>query len=253
MNPNINAIFFDLGGTLRAAAEDKAYTEAAKKRMAELAGTDLDYQEFYKLVNARYKDYRAWVLRFYCEAPEDILWTRWLCPELDHTRLRENASKLTFEWRQVKAKGRRTVVPGGVQTIKELYHRGYTLGIISDLVGCYEVDEWLNEDGLRPYFTTVQQSSITLIRKPNPAIYFYALRDANCAPENACYVGDNLERDILGAKATGFGLTIAVEYGDQIHPTEEQMPDGKIKAMTDLLDLFPARGTIDPAHLKPVF
>lgn len=253
MNPNINAIFFDLGGTLRVVDKDEAYTEAAKQRMAELAGTDMDYQDFYKLVNARYDDYRAWVLRFFCEAPEEILWTRWLCPELDRTRIRENAAKLTFEWRQVKAKGRRVVAPGGVETIKELYRRGYTLGIISDLVGCYEVDEWLNEDGLRPYFSTVQQSSITLIRKPNPAIYYYALRETNCAPENACYVGDNLERDILGAKASGFGLTVAVEYGKQIQPTEEQMPDGKINALPDLLDLFPARGTIDPTHLKPVF
>lgn len=87
-----------------------------------------------------------------------------------------NAAVLTWEYR--KSKGERVVTDGGVETVKELYARGYILGIVSDLVGVEEVDDWLDHDGLRPYFKTVQQSSITLVRKPHPALYYYALAEA---------------------------------------------------------------------------
>ena len=156
----------------------------------------------------------------------------------------KNAGELTFQYRQTK--GIRTVVDGGAETVKELCARGYTLGIISDLVGRREVDEWLDADGLRPYFKTVQQSSITYVRKPGPAIYYYAMEDVNAQPENCCYVGDNLNRDIVGAKACAFGMTVTVQY-DPSKPlklTEENMPDAKVYTFPQLLDIFPARGQV---------
>ena len=156
----------------------------------------------------------------------------------------KNASELTYQYRQTK--GRRTVVEGGAETVKELCARGYTMGIISDLVGKREVDEWLDADGLRPYFKTVQQSSITYIRKPGPAIYYYAMEEAGAQPENCCYVGDNLNRDIVGAKAVDFGMTVAVQYNKAkaLKLTEENMPDGKIYTFPQLLDIFPERGRV---------
>ena len=115
------------------------------------------------------------------------------------------------------------------------------MGIISDLLGVNEVDEWLDRDGLRPYFKTVQQSSICLIRKPHPAIYYYALDEAGVSAENSCYVGDNLNRDIVGAKAAGFGMTVGVQYPGKKLPTvtDENRPDEIITHFSQLLDLFP--------------
>ena len=138
------------------------------------------------------------------------------------------------------------MVPGGAETVKELCKRGYTLGIISDLVGKREVDEWLDADGLRPYFKTVQQSSITYVRKPGPAIYYYAMDEVGARAENCCYVGDNLNRDIVGAKACDFGMTVAVQYNKNkpLKLTEENMPDAKVHAFPQLLDIFPACGQV---------
>ena len=119
------------------------------------------------------------------------------------------AAELTQAYR--KTKGERVVTDGGIATVKELFRRGYTLGIVSDLVGVHEVDEWLDRDGLRPYFKTVQQSSVCLIRKPHPAIYYYALEECGAEASETCYVGDNLNRDIVGAKAAGLGMTIGVQ------------------------------------------
>ena len=149
------------------------------------------------------------------------------------------AAELTYEYR--KSKGERVVVDGGIETVKELCRRGYVLGIISDLVGVNEVDEWLDQDGLRPYFKTIQQSSVTLIRKPHPAIYYYALDEADVTAAESCFVGDNLNRDIVGAKAAGFGMTVGVQYSGKKLPaiTEENRPDQIITHFSQLLDLFP--------------
>ena len=92
----------------------------------------------------------------------------------------------------------------------------------------------------------MQQSSITYIRKPNPAIYFYAMEELGVEAENCCYVGDNLNRDIIGAKAAGCGMTVAVEYADMkpLKITEENCPDAKVITFDQLLDIFPGRGQV---------
>ena len=42
------------------------------------------------------------------------------------------------------------------------------------------------------------------VKKPNPEIFELALKKANTAPDKSLMVGDNIEADILGAKAVGF-------------------------------------------------
>lgn len=236
---NIRALFLDLGGTFRIVTPDEKYTDAAKRLIAELVGTDMEPRAYYDFIMERYEGYRAWALKYMCEAPEDMLWTRWLAPEYDHKRLAKHAVELTYALR--RAKGRRVVVEGGVDTLKTLVARGYKVGIISDLIGTVEIDEWLDEEKLRPYFCTVQQSSVTLLRKPHPAIYLLALREAGVRPEESVFVGDNLERDIIGAKATGFCATIAVDYPDAapLKLTPENRPDGIIRSFGELLAAFP--------------
>lgn len=250
MKENIRGIFFDLGNTFRVIDKNKAYSDAAKARIAELAGADMDPEAFGALLDSRYDVYREWALKYMCEAPEAMLWTRWLAPEYDRERLEKNASELTYQYRKVK--GERVVVPGGAETVRELYARGYKVGIISDLIGCKEVDEWLDRDGLRPYFATVQQSSITMLRKPHPAIYFMALREAGLRPEESVFVGDNLNRDIVGAKESMFAATVAVDYegGTVLKFTEENMPDGVIRRFDKLLDVFPGAPRMDEDALE---
>ena len=158
---------------------------------------------------------------------------------LRKARDEKHAAEMTYAYR--KTKGERVVTDGGIETVKELYKRGYTLAIVSDLVGTEEVDEWLDRDQLRPYFKSVQQSSVCLIRKPHPAIYYYALKETGSDPSRTCYVGDNLNRDIIGAKAAGLGMTIGVQYPDKKPQTvtEENKPDMFIDHFAMLLDVFP--------------
>ncbi len=251
MNTDIRGIFLDLGGTFRIIKEDHVYAHAAMKKIAEMCGTDMEPEKFYnEVIDVRYSKYRAWALKFMSEAPEDILWTRWLAFDFPYDRIKANAAELTYQYRQTK--GIRTVVDGGIDTVKELSRRGYVMGIISDLVGKHEVDEWLDHDGLRPYFKTVQQSSLCYVRKPGPAIYYYGMEEAGVKPENSAFIGDNLDRDIIGAKACDMGMTISVQYDTKpLKLTDENRPDCKIRSFPQLLDIFPAVGQVNTNALIP--
>ena len=240
MERQIDTIFVDLGDTFRVIRKDEAYQREAKETITRLLGVEEDPIEFYKnVIEPRYDKYREWALTFYCEAPVKELWTRWLAYDIPREKVEAAADEMTYAYR--KTKGERVVTDGGIETIKELYARGYTLGIVSDLVGTEEVDEWLDHDGLRPYFKTVQQSSVCLVRKPHPAIYYYALEECGADPTRTCYVGDNLARDIVGAKAAGLGMTIGVQYPGKKPQTvtEENKPDRFISHFAQLLDIFP--------------
>ena len=247
MLQGIEAIFLDLGGTFRIVDEDnRAYILEARTRIKELCGTDMDPDTFYDFLNKRYDGYREWALKYMYEAPEEMLWTRWLVPEWDREKIEKAAKELTYCFR--RAKGERVVVEKGVETVRELRKRGYLVGIISDLIGTIEIDEWLDRDGIRDLFCTVQQSSVTMLRKPHPAIYFLALSEAGVRPEESCFVGDNLKRDIIGAKQSNFAGTVGAEYpgGLEFKLTEENRPDCIIHHFDELLKVFPGEGRFCP-------
>lgn len=62
MEKQYKAVFFDLGGTLRIAFLEEAYMRHARRKMAEIAGTDMPYEEFYQMIEERYEPYRKWAL-----------------------------------------------------------------------------------------------------------------------------------------------------------------------------------------------
>ena len=111
MLQNIKAIFLDLGGTFREVNGDRAYSLAARKRIAEILCPAADPDSYYEYINKKYDVYREWALRWTCEAPEEELWCRWLVPELPREAVAPHAKELTYCFRA--AKGRRLFVGGG--------------------------------------------------------------------------------------------------------------------------------------------
>ena len=93
MNTDIRYIFLDLGGTFRVIDEDPAYLAAARAKIAELCGvkTEDPTQWFEDVIDKRYDVYREWALKYMCEAPEEVLWRRWLAYDCDPELIRRNA------------------------------------------------------------------------------------------------------------------------------------------------------------------
>jgi len=242
MFTQIDAIFLDVGNTLRILLEDdQEHRAKARRRIVELLGAEADPEEFCAELDRRYKTYRKWAFKERVEAHEPELWTRWLVPDFPAEQVAANAVELTYQYRQ--SMGRRVVAEDGAMVVKELYARGYTLGIISNVITSREIPDWLESDGLDQYFKSVALSSVLGVRKPARAIYDYATSQAGVRPEHSAYVGDNLDRDITGTREAGFGaVVILLHEGDARAQGEDGgRPDVIIRSLGELLDIFPPR------------
>lgn len=78
----------------------------------------------------------------------------------------------------------------------------YKLHIITN--GFYDVQhKKLGNSNLKPYFKTITTSEDAGVKKPNKIIFEYALDLAQTRNTNSIMIGDNLEADVEGAKASG--------------------------------------------------
>ncbi|MDD3948247.1 MAG: HAD family hydrolase [Anaerolineaceae bacterium] len=241
MIQEIEAVFLDLGNTLRKLTQNDEHQAKARQRIVELVGTDESPESFLEKLDQRYKVYRKWAFDTMREAPESELWTRWLAFDFPAERIGPLGTELTYQYRQ--SMGLRVVVEHGKDVVQTLYDRGYTLGIISNLITTSEIPEWMEADGFTPYFKSVALSSVLGIRKPDPAIYHIAAQNAGVDPSRCAYVGDNLKRDVTGTRAAGFGITIILTSPEALAEatiTDENRPDLIIHQITDLLDIFPS-------------
>jgi HAD superfamily hydrolase (TIGR01509 family) len=78
---------------------------------------------------------------------------------------------------------------------------GLKLGVVSNSDG--RVEEALQAAGLRELFDVVVDSALVGVEKPDPRIFHAALDALGVAPEEALYVGDLYEVDVVGARAAG--------------------------------------------------
>ena len=93
------------------------------------------------------------------------------------------------------------LVPGTMELLDYLKPK-YHLHLITN--GFQEVQHTkLSGSGLEPYFETLTVSEEVGVKKPNPEIFFYALRKAQATAEESLVIGDEMAVDIDGARAAG--------------------------------------------------
>jgi putative hydrolase of the HAD superfamily len=90
---------------------------------------------------------------------------------------------------------------GTREALDRLRSAGLGLGVVSNSDG--RVEEALEAAGLRDRFGVVLDSSRVGVEKPDPAIFRAALAALGVRPEEALYVGDLYEVDVVGARAAG--------------------------------------------------
>ena len=240
MTPDIEAIFLDVGNTLRIVIKDEPYQAEARKQLMAIADTKESTDEFFAKMDVRWKAYRKWSFENLTEASEEELWTKFLLPDLPSEKIAPLAGKLTRLWRDKD--GRREPRDDVKKVVIELSKRGYILGIIANTITETEIPDWLERDGLTSYFKSIVLSSKFRHRKPGPEIYWEAAKRAGVDPIKCAYVGDNPDRDVVGTRKAGFGTIIILidpeKHGKEA-PTGECIPDKFIKDCSDLLDIFP--------------
>lgn len=242
MNPLIDAIFLDVGNTLRIVIDDPPFMAHARKNLMVLVGATSSEEQFFAMLDARWTTYRKQSKLTLIEASEQELWTQWLLPDYPAERIGPLAGKLTRLWRDHD--GRRVPRPDVNEVVKELHRRGYKLGIIANTITETEIPDWMEVEGLTSYFNAVVLSSRVRVRKPDPEIYWEAARRIGVEPARCAYVGDNPVRDVEGCRAAGFGMMIIFHEPKTLAkepPSGLVQPDHVVHSCSDLLAIFPQK------------
>ncbi len=129
------------------------------------------------------------------------------------------------------------------ESLGRLRDAGLRLGVVSNSDG--RVEQALAEAGLREYFDVVIDSGLAGIEKPDPAIFLAALDALGVGPEEALYVGDLYEVDVVGARAAGIEAVLLAPSGSA------QRPCRTVASITDLVDaLLPRENRMMPTASK---
>ena len=86
--------------------------------------------------------------------------------------------------------------------LKTCQKNNQTVVIISDLTTSIQLDK-INALGIASYIDYLVTSEEAGAEKPNSAPFLLGLQKAKCVAKETIMIGDNLERDILGAQKLG--------------------------------------------------
>ena len=120
----------------------------------------------------------------------------------------------------------------GAEDVLKILKPNYNLHIITN--GFNEVSyQKLELSGIIGYFDQIITSETTDSKKPDPIVFFEAMRMAGALPEESLMVGDNYKADVLGAEAVGM-KAIWFDY----KRTGEQLHDQSITTLLDVHTLL---------------
>lgn len=242
MTFQVEAILFDMGGTLRRNSKrDEASKSEIVQQILDLLGSGGSAKEFSSLLTLREKAYDEWATKNLTELGEIDLWTKWMLPDWPIEIISMLAMELNWIWRNAICT--RMVFPETPSTIMGLHQGGYRLGLVSNTTSSVDSPLTLEKAGIIDCFETIILSCVVGKRKPGPEIMLEAVRKMGVLPEKCAYVGDRPDWDVCSARMAGIGRTIILRnpykpITDQIPP--EQEPDQYIDNLKELLDLFPA-------------
>jgi putative hydrolase of the HAD superfamily len=94
------------------------------------------------------------------------------------------------------------------------FRKDYRLGVVTDAQRLYSCPE-LRILRIEDFFDAIVISSDYGFRKPDPRLFHIALAALDAQPEEAVYIGNKYETDLLGGHAAGLAMT------GLIHQSEE--------------------------------
>ena len=122
--------------------------------------------------------------------------------------------------------------------LAELKRRGFQLGIIANQPPGTKkrLENW----GLLQYFDVIAASAELRVAKPDPAIFQYALTQADCPAQNAVMVGDRLDNDAAPANRLGMhSVRLLRGLGAYHSPlSDDEQPEHTIQTLAELLALI---------------
>lgn len=216
----IRHILFDLGGTLMRAHGDWHPIHA----LADQALTDTLRVHHIKLDA---KVFRAHLHQYYQQRDQCFEETtyhfvlRELLRELGHTKVSESTLRSALDAMYSITQSNWNLEEDALAALQKLKSQRYHLGIFSNAGDDKDVQELVENFGIRSYFDFVLSSAACYYRKPHPRAFEIALAQWSIQPEESIMIGDSLQADIGGAKKLGM-QTIWITRRAQVTADEKK-------------------------------
>jgi len=126
------------------------------------------------------------------------------------------------------------LLPGAKEALKSVRSKDYRMGLISNTgrTPGSMLRVVMDKLGILEYFDTTTFSDEALVRKPNVLAFNLTLQRLRAVPKAAVHIGDDLEKDVIGAKKAGM-RAIHYDPGDE-NPSKEA--DARISSLNRALD-----------------
>jgi putative hydrolase of the HAD superfamily len=123
-----------------------------------------------------------------------------------------------------------------VREVLDVLRERYRLALVTDAQSAHTRGE-LHKVGLLDYFDPIVISGDHGYRKPDRRLFQFALDGMGVAAENALYIGNDMHRDIFGAREAGMP-TVMFESGQGTTAYLDCVPDYRITDFRDLLKIL---------------
>ena len=120
---------------------------------------------------------------------------------------------------------------GTAEALDDLAGAGYRLGVVSNSDG--RVEEALTAAGIRDRFEMVIDSQCVGVEKPDPRIFELALERLGLSPDEALYVGDIYEVDVVGARRAAMDVILVDPLG--LHVGRDVRTAGSVAEVAELI------------------
>lgn len=240
----IQAVFFDMGGTLERfwyTPESRLLATPGLKQLLLSAGIDLGLSdlELLEVVSAGHLAYHKLSIRTNEEFSPARVWSEFIFKRfpIDQKKLADIAEDLSLYFeRYFYQREMRAEVPAVLSAIQKM---GIKIGLISNVNSRGQVPTSLDQYHIKHFFNPIVLSSEYRRRKPDPAIFHYAASCANVPTSECVYIGDRIARDIVGATHAGFGLAVQITHGfEHGEPDDGATPDATISDLNSLVEIL---------------
>jgi YjjG family noncanonical pyrimidine nucleotidase len=218
-------VFFDLDHTLWDFEKNSALTFEKILNKNQIPVDPVEFVHHYSPIN-----YKYWELFREDKITKD---------ELNYGRLRDTFSLMNMEFEKeiltnlaqdyIQFLPENNHLFDGAFELLDYLKPKYNLHIITN--GFREIQTHkINNSKLSPYFKTITNSESTGVKKPNPIIFEFALRQANAKRETSIMIGDCINADVLGAINCGIDAILFNEF-------PQVVADKSIRQVNHLLHL----------------
>ena len=230
--PRIRAVIFDYYNTLIDIKTDEEKAEVFRYLSLYLQyyGVHLNEQSLRAALDHERKLYLKTKDEAYPEIDLEVVFSNILKKEgICSPFAAESCCKLF----RLLSRERFQLFPDSIPVLKEIRKSGYAMGVVSDAqkVFCLEEGEML---GLNQYFDHIVISTQFGFRKPDHRLFAIACDLLDVAPDRAVYIGDDLRKDVGGAKKAG--LCAVLVNRNQMNLETEIKPDFNADSLWDAWD-----------------